>query len=201
MYRRWGKRLFDILLGLLLAGGTLPLQIVLGLVLWVYWRGNPFFFQNRPGRDERMVRMVKFRTMRQGSAQDAERLTPLGRWLRLVSLDELPQLWLVVVGKLSLVGPRPLLEEYLPLYSSRQRKRHTVRPGITGWAQVSGRNDLDWPQRLELDVRYTEQLSLPLDLWILWQTLESVVRGTGVRAVGHETVPKFVGERLPDEPV
>jgi lipopolysaccharide/colanic/teichoic acid biosynthesis glycosyltransferase len=125
---------------------------------------------------------------------DAERLTPFGRWLRSTSLDELPELWNVLRGDMSLVGPRPLLMQYLPLYSPRQARRHEVRPGITGWAQVNGRNALTWPQKFELDVWYVENRSLWLDLRILWMTLLVVLRRDGISAEGEATMPPFTGD-------
>ena len=128
---------------------------------------------------------------------DSERLTDFGRWLRATSLDELPELWNVLKGDMSLVGPRPLLMQYLPLYSPRQARRHEVRPGITGWAQVNGRNALNWPQKFELDVWYVENGSLWLDIRILWLTVRSVLRRDGISAAGEATMPAFTGNHLP----
>jgi len=164
--------------------------------------GRPILFvQSRPGRDGRFFKLYKFRTMsdavdaRGKLLPDAERLTGLGRLLRRTSLDELPQLWNVLRGDMSLVGPRPLLVEYLPLYSAEQARRHEVRPGITGWAQVNGRNDQSWDERLRLDVWYVDHRSLWLDLRIIWLTILRVLRADGVSRPGHATMPRFTGSR------
>jgi lipopolysaccharide/colanic/teichoic acid biosynthesis glycosyltransferase len=152
----------------------------------------------------RPFQILKFRTMTDlrdadgALLPDAERLTPFGRWLRSTSLDELPALWNVLRGDMSLVGPRPLLVQYLPLYSARQARRHEVRPGITGWAQVNGRNALTWPQKFELDVWYVENRSFWLDLRILWMTLLVVLRRDGISAHGEATMPPFTGNNDPD---
>jgi lipopolysaccharide/colanic/teichoic acid biosynthesis glycosyltransferase len=193
------KRLFDVIVSsLLLVAFLLPM---LFLVFFVFKKlGRPILFsQKRPGMRGRPFEMLKFRTMtaeRDVSGRklsDAERLTPFGRWLRATSLDELPELWNVLRGDMSLVGPRPLLMQYLPLYSARQARRHEVRPGITGWAQVNGRNALTWPQKLELDVWYVENRSFWLDLRILWMTLLVVLRRDGISAHGEATMPPFTG--------
>jgi lipopolysaccharide/colanic/teichoic acid biosynthesis glycosyltransferase len=162
--------------------------------------GRPIFFrQFRRGRDGRLFRMLKFRTMRDPFDKrdrplpDAQRLTLLGSWLRRTSLDELPQLWNVLKGDMSIVGPRPLLPEYLPRYTPFQRRRHEVKPGITGWAQVNGRNTLSWEHKFELDVWYVDHWSLWLDVKILWLTVFKVVRGEGVSRQGHATMPEFWG--------
>ncbi len=162
--------------------------------------GKPVFFcQLRPGRGGTPFQIVKFRTMGDGHDRDgnllpdAERLTPLGRFLRAASLDELPELWNVVRGDMSLVGPRPLLMQYLPLYTPQQARRHEVRPGITGWVQVNGRNAISWEQKFELDVWYVEHQSLSLDLKIIWLTLWQVVRRHGISHSGHDTMPAFRG--------
>jgi lipopolysaccharide/colanic/teichoic acid biosynthesis glycosyltransferase/glycosyltransferase involved in cell wall biosynthesis len=157
--------------------------------------GGPVLFeQERPGRFGKLFRAVKFRTMRAGEGSDEQRLTRLGAFLRRTSLDELPQLWNVLRGDLSLVGPRPLLPRYLPRYSLTQARRHLVKPGLTGWAQVNGRNALSWPARLSLDVWYVENWSLWLDARILWRSLSTVLRGAGVSHEGHATMPEFQGE-------
>jgi lipopolysaccharide/colanic/teichoic acid biosynthesis glycosyltransferase len=195
------KRLFDLLLsiGLLLAL-ALPL-----LLLWALVRrklGSPVLFrQVRPGLHGRPFMMVKFRTMTNERGADgellpdAQRLTPFGRLLRTTSLDELPELWNVLRGEMSLVGPRPLLLEYLPLYSPEQARRHEVRPGITGWAQVNGRNALSWEERLKLDVWYVDHRSLGLDLRILWLTVRKVIVLEGISAQGEATMPRFTGNK------
>jgi lipopolysaccharide/colanic/teichoic acid biosynthesis glycosyltransferase len=151
------------------------------------------FRQVRPGRHGELFTILKFRTMRDGPGADAERLTSLGRWLRATSLDELPELWNVLRGDMSLVGPRPLLVEYLPLYSPRQSRRHEVRPGLTGLAQVAGRNLVDWEERFELDVEYVDTRSLALDLRIIGQTVAAVLRREGISGEGEATMSPFRG--------
>ncbi len=193
------KRLADICV----AGGLLvvlsPLLLALGVVVW--WRlGWPVLFvQTRPGLHGRPFALVKFRTMTKAQDSqgaplpDAERLTGLGRFLRATSLDELPELWNVLRGEMSLVGPRPLLMDYLPLYTPEQARRHEVRPGITGWAQIHGRNAVSWEDRFALDVWYVDNRGLGLDLRIVWQTVLAVLRREGISAEGHATMPKFEG--------
>lgn len=177
--------------------------ILLVTAVLVAWRmGRPVLFvQPRPGLQGKLFHLYKFRTMRDlkdrhGEAlPDAERLTKLGAWLRRSSLDELPELLNVIRGDMSLVGPRPLLPEYLPLYSARQARRHELRPGLTGWAQVNGRNGLSWESRLEMDVWYVEHWSFLLDLKILVRTLSTVLGSQGISAPGHVTMQKFTGAR------
>ncbi|MEE2915487.1 MAG: sugar transferase [Pseudomonadota bacterium] len=166
--------------------------------------GSPVFFsQVRPGRGGRPFRMVKFRTMRDAIDRDgqplpdAARLTAFGAKLRATSLDELPELWNVVRGDMSLVGPRPLLMQYLPLYSAEQARRHAVRPGVTGWAQVNGRNAISWSQKFALDVWYVDNRSFALDLRILWLTVRKVLVRDGISADGEATMPPFSG--APDQ--
>jgi lipopolysaccharide/colanic/teichoic acid biosynthesis glycosyltransferase len=194
-----GKRLLDVVLVLGSAPVWLPL---LGVVALLVRRrlGTPVLFrQRRPGLHGRPFELRKFRTMtdaRDAAGRllpDAERLTPFGRWLRSTSLDELPELLNVLRGDMSLVGPRPLLEAYLPLYSERHRLRHAVPPGLTGLAQVSGRNALTWAERFDLDVRYAETNSARLDLWVLWRTVRAVVRRDGISAAGDATMYAFTG--------
>jgi lipopolysaccharide/colanic/teichoic acid biosynthesis glycosyltransferase len=191
------KRALDLALALpLLALAALPM-LAIALALRATCGAPILFRQVRPGLGGRPFTLLKFRTMREGSESDAERLTPLGRALRSLSLDELPQLWNVVRGDMSLVGPRPLLPQYLERYTPRQARRHEVRPGITGLAQVEGRNALGWDERLELDVRYVERQSLALDLWLLARTLAAVASRRGVSAQGHATMPEFLGSVQP----
>lgn len=193
------KRIFDVSLASLSLGlVSLPLVFVAVLVRLI--DGRPVLFrQSRPGLHGRLFTIYKFRTMRmlsEGQDQDmsdAARLTQLGRILRRVSADELPELFNVVRGEMSLVGPRPLLPEYLDRYTTWQARRHEVKPGITGWAQVHGRNRLTWEQKLELDVWYVDNWSLRLDIKILWMTVIQVIRGDGVSADGHSTMPEFKG--------
>jgi sugar transferase EpsL len=187
------KRLFDISVASLLLVLFFPVWIVV-LVLVLICDGRPFLFiQNRPGKNAKLFRLYKFRTMRVGHKSDSVRLTNLGKVLRRFSLDELPQLWNVVRGDMSIVGPRPLLEQYLPLYNSQQARRHEVRPGITGWAQVHGRNALCWEDRFDLDLWYAENHSLLVDFRIILMTVGKVFSGSGVSAEGQATVEPFKG--------
>ncbi|MFM8556593.1 MAG: sugar transferase [Betaproteobacteria bacterium] len=196
------KRAFDLITAtVLLVMLALPLAL---LALFIRIRlGSPVLFrQQRPGLHGKLFLMVKFRTMTDArNAQgellpDAERLTTVGRALRASSLDELPELWNVLCGDMSLVGPRPLLPEYLPLYNQHQARRHEVRPGITGWAQVNGRNALSWEDRFDLDVWYVDHRSFALDLRILALTLRKVLLREGISAPGEATVSRFTGSRL-----
>ena len=193
------KRLLDIIIA---AAALILLSPVLLLLAWQIRRklGTPVLFrQVRPGRGGIPFVMYKFRTMRDAADEngrplpDAERLTPFGRKLRAASLDELPELWNVLKGDMSLVGPRPLLMEYLPLYNAEQRRRHLVRPGITGWAQVNGRNAISWPEKFRLDVWYVENRSLLLDIKILFLTVKKVLDRSGINSEGEATVTKFTG--------
>mgnify|MGYP000951071256 FL=1 len=193
------KRLLDIIIA---AAALVLLSPVLLLLAWQIRRklGTPVLFrQVRPGRGGIPFVMYKFRTMRDAADEngrplpDAERLTPFGRKLRAASMDELPELWNVLKGDMSLVGPRPLLMEYLPLYNAEQRRRHLVRPGITGWAQVNGRNAISWPEKFRLDVWYVENRSLLLDIKILFLTVKKVLDRSGINSEGEATVTKFTG--------
>jgi lipopolysaccharide/colanic/teichoic acid biosynthesis glycosyltransferase len=195
------KRVFDILgagIGLLL---FFPVMIIVSLMIRRQM-GSPIFFrQTRPGHDGKPFQMIKFRTMRdavdanRNPLPDAERLTSLGRFLRSSSLDELPELWNVLNGDMSLVGPRPLLMEYLPLFAPEQARRHDVRPGVTGWAQINGRNAISWDEKFALDVWYVDNRSLLLDLKIIWLTIRQVILREGISAAGEATMPKFTGNR------
>ena len=197
--RSWIKRMLDIMGASLALVLLSPLLLVLAVVVRMQLGSPVVFAQQRPGRSGRPFRLYKFRTMTDARAPDgsllpdSDRLTPFGRWLRSSSLDELPELWNVLRGEMSLVGPRPLLTQYLPLYSPRQALRHDVRPGITGWAQINGRNDLSWNAKFELDVWYVENWSLRLDLLILCRTLWTVARRHGINATGDATMPIFTG--------
>ena len=195
------KRLIDFTAAAL---GLIVLTLPLALLAWQVRRrlGSPVLFrQTRPGLHGRPFEMVKFRTMTDARGpdgallSDAERLTPFGRFLRASSLDELPELWNVLKGDMSLVGPRPLLMEYLPLYTPEQARRHAVRPGVTGWAQVNGRNTLGWEEKFALDVWYVDHRSLWLDLKILWLTVKKVLVREGISAAGEATMGKFTGNR------
>ena len=198
-YRRWGKRALDVVLAAPLLLLALPLLLLGGAALAAQNGGPWLFRQPRPGRHGQLFTLYKLQTMTSARNQqghllpDAQRLPRLGRWLRTTSVDELPQLWNVLRGDLSLVGPRPLLPEYLPLYSPQQARRHEVRPGITGWAQVNGRNTISWEQKFEYDVWYVDALSFSLDLRILARTAARVLGARGINAPGHATTEAFRG--------
>ncbi|WP_076450659.1 sugar transferase [Roseivivax lentus] len=195
------KRAFDIALA------SASLLLLSPLLLYLYFRirqdmGAPVLFrQMRPGLSGKPFEMVKFRTMKDAidgdgwALPDADRLTPLGRKLRSSSLDELPELWNVLKGDMSLVGPRPLLMEYLPLYTAEQARRHEVRPGITGWAQVNGRNAISWEEKFRLDTWYVDNRTLRLDLKIIGMTIRKVIARDGISAKGEATMPKFKGSK------
>ena len=193
------KRLVDLLVAFV---ALLLLAVPLLVLSWLirHKLGSPVLFrQLRPGLHGRPFTMVKFRTMTDERGPDgallpdAQRITPFGRFLRASSLDELPELWNVLKGDMSLVGPRPLLVEYLPLYSPEQARRHEVRPGITGWAQINGRNAISWVDKFALDVWYVDHRSLWLDVRILWLTVRKVLVRDGISAAGEATMPKFTG--------
>jgi sugar transferase EpsL len=195
------KRAMDVLVAVpLLILLSVPMLVVALLVRLTM--GSPVFFrQTRPGLNGKPFELTKFRTMNHAADEngdllaDEARLTPLGRWLRRLSLDELPQFLHVLRGEMSLVGPRPLLMEYLPLYTPEQARRHEVRPGITGWAQINGRNAQSWEERLRLDVWYVEHRSFLLDLKILWLTVFRILSSDGINQPGHATMPRFTGSR------
>lgn len=193
------KRVFDIVASFF---GLVLLSPLIAFVAWKISRklGSPVFFrQVRPGRNGKPFEMIKFRTMKDAvdsdgnPLPDSERMTPFGGFLRASSLDELPELWNVLKGEMSLVGPRPLLMEYLPLYSAEQYRRHDVRPGVTGWAQVNGRNSLSWEEKFKLDVWYVENRTLSLDIKVLLLTVKKVVRRDGISADGEATMSRFTG--------
>lgn len=196
------KRLFDLVATAL---GLLLLALPLAVLTWQVRRelgSPPFFIQARPGLHGKPFLMVKFRTMTNERGPDGEllpdamRLTPFGCWLRAASLDELPELWNVLKGDMSLVGPRPLLMEYLPLYTPEQARRHEVRPGITGWAQVNGRNALSWEEKFALDTWYVDNRTFWLDLKILFLTVQKIVAREGISAPNEATMPRFTGSRI-----
>jgi len=200
MYRILFKPLLDFLLSLSALLLLSPVLLILTGLLFIANEGKPFFFQTRPGKNEKLFRIVKFKTMNDRKDQignllpDAQRLTSIGRFVRKTSLDEIPQLLNVLKGDMSLIGPRPLLVQYLPLYSAEQARRHKVRPGITGWAQVNGRNAISWKEKFELDVWYVDHLSLSLDLKILFRTVEKVFKREGISQAGQATMEAFNGK-------
>lgn len=195
------KRLLDIVLSAIGLVVLSPVFAYLASRIRCQMGSPKLFRQTRPGKDGHPFEMLKFRTMRDATGPDGEplpdaaRLTPLGQKLRATSLDELPELWNVLKGDMSLVGPRPLLMEYLPLYNSQQARRHEVRPGVTGWAQINGRNAISWDEKFELDVWYVDNRSLWLDLKIIWLTIRKVVKREGISASGEATMSKFKGNR------
>ena len=199
MYKNFFKPLLDKLLSLLLIITFLPVMIVVAIAIYI-WDGKPIIFtQDRPGYKGKIFKIYKFRTMTNEKDEngnllpDEKRLKGLGKFIRSVSLDELPQLFNVLKGDMSFIGPRPLLVEYLPLYNDRQKKRHDVKPGITGWAQVNGRNTISWQKKFEYDVWYVEHLSFLLDMKIFWLTFLKVVKREGVSSDTHATMEKFKG--------
>lgn len=187
------KRIFETVVILSAAPFWLPLFGVVSILSLVFMGRPVFFRQERAGKGGRTFRLVKFRSMRAGEGTDAERTTGFGRFLRASSLDELPQLFQVLAGTMSLVGPRPLPVRYLPRYTAEQNRRHEVRPGITGWAQVNGRNTLSWKEKFALDVWYVDHRSLVLDLRILFLTVFKTLARSGVNRSAEETMPEFTG--------
>jgi lipopolysaccharide/colanic/teichoic acid biosynthesis glycosyltransferase len=194
-----GKRIFDVLFALLVLGLLLPVILVLALLLWVRQGWPMFFTQVRPGLNGKLFKLVKFRTMRDAYDADGnllpdeQRITALGRFMRRTSLDELPEFFNVLVGDMSVVGPRPLLVQYLERYSPEQARRHEVLPGVTGWAQVNGRNALTWDEKFKLDVWYVDHWSFGLDLLIILMTIGNVLGQRGISQAGHATMPEFRG--------
>ncbi|MDY3529511.1 sugar transferase [Riemerella anatipestifer] len=202
MYRKYFKRIIDFSLALLGFIMLFPVFLIVMVLLTIANQGKPFFFQKRPGFNERIFSIIKFKTMNdkkdaQGNLlPDAERLTVVGKFVRKTSLDEIPQLLNVIKGDMSLVGPRPLLPQYLPLYNEEQKKRHNVRPGITGWAQVNGRNAISWQQKFEYDVWYVQNISLSLDIKILFLTVKKVFVSEGISQEGQATMESFKGNEV-----
>ncbi len=199
IYKNFIKRLLDLVaatIGFLLAS---PIFTVVWIVLLVKNNGSAFFFQERPGKNERIFKIIKFKTMNDKTDANgellppSERLTKAGIFVRKYSLDEIPQLLNVIKGDMSLIGPRPLLVKYLPRYNAFQKQRHNIRPGITGWAQVNGRNAISWEQKFEYDVWYVKHLSFMLDLKILFLTVYKVFKKDGIYSVENDIVPDFMG--------
>lgn len=193
------KRLFDVICALLVLIALFPAILIVFMLVHIKLGSPVFFRQTRPGKDGKPFQMVKFRTMldavdpRGELLPDDQRMTRFGSFLRSTSLDELPELWNVLRGDMSLVGPRPLLMEYLPLYSEDQYRRHEMRPGITGWAQVNGRNAISWEDRFKLDVWYVDNQSFLLDIKILYLTIKKVLARDGISGEGEATMSKFTG--------
>ncbi|WP_291058902.1 MULTISPECIES: sugar transferase [unclassified Empedobacter] len=199
MYKHFFKRLFDFIIALVALILLSPIFIVVMIGLYFANKGKLFFFQKRPGLNERIFNIIKFKTMnnkkdKEGNLlSDAERLTPIGAFVRKTSLDEIPQLINVLKGDMSLIGPRPLLPQYLPLYNETQKRRHNVRPGITGWAQVNGRNAISWQKKFELDVWYVDHLSLSTDIKVFLTTFKKVFKSEGISQDGQATMEMFNG--------
>lgn len=201
MYRKFFKRFLDIVLSACALVVLSPVMLVVAVLVKVKLGSPVIFCQERPGKDERIFKMYKFRTMtdeRDGDGQllpDAERLTKFGRMLRSTSLDELPELWNILKGNMSIVGPRPLLVEYLDRYNEEQHRRHDIRPGMTGWAQIHGRNSLSWEARFAYDVEYVRRVSFFLDVRIIFLTVAVILRRQGIHSVNSETQEMFLGTR------
>lgn len=201
MYKLFFKQLFDFLVALIGLICLSPVLLIVMIGLFFANQGKPFFFQSRPGKGGRLFNIIKFKTMndrRDGQGNllpDEERLTKIGSFVRKTSLDEIPQLINVLKGDMSLIGPRPLLVQYLKLYSNHQARRHEVRPGITGWAQVNGRNAIAWNQKFDFDVYYVDNLSFLLDVKIFFLTIKKVFIREGISAEGHVTIKPFTGNQ------
>jgi lipopolysaccharide/colanic/teichoic acid biosynthesis glycosyltransferase len=199
MYKSFFKPILDFLFAAIMLIIVSPILIITAIALIQNNKGNPFFLQKRPGKSKIIFRIVKFKTMNDKEDEfgnllsDSERLTSLGKIIRKFSIDEIPQLLNVLKGDMSLIGPRPLLPEYLPLYNETQKKRHNVKPGITGWAQVNGRNTISWKKKFEYDVWYVENLSLILDIKIIFKTIIKVLRSEDINTENHATTLKFTG--------
>ncbi len=199
MYKKYFKRFLDFLAALAGLFLLIPIFIVVTIGLFFANNGKPFFFQTRPGKNEKLFRIVKFKTMNDKKdavgnlLSDAERLTAIGSFVRKTSLDEIPQLINVLKGDMSIIGPRPLLVEYLSLYNETQKRRHHVKPGITGWAQINGRNTISWEDKFKLDVDYIENQSFLFDLKIIFLTIKKVFFSEGINQQGQATTTKFEG--------
>ena len=201
LYRPFFKRFYDIVLSGLALIILLPVLLILTILGAIKMKGNPFFTQLRPGKNEKIFKLIKFRTMtcekdEQGNLlPDEKRLTKYGNILRSTSLDELPELINILVGDMSIVGPRPLLVQYLPLYNEEQKRRHNVRPGLTGYAQVNGRNAISWEDRFKLDVTYTKKMSFWLDIGIIFKTVFAVFKREGISSATSATMEEFKGTK------
>ena len=199
IYSKVVKPFFDKLFALLALIIASPVFLIVALLLALFQNGKVFFTQKRPGRNEKIFLLIKFKTMRDdvdahgNLLADKDRLTPVGKFVRKTSLDELPQLLNILMGDMSFVGPRPLLIEYLPLYDSTQKKRHNVTPGISGWAQVNGRNAISWQEKFSFDIWYVNNQSFWLDLKIIFLTIAKVFKAEGINASGSATIEKFTG--------
>ncbi len=199
MYKRYIKRILDFLIALVGFTVVSPIFLFVTFFLWIANNGKPFFFQKRPGQNERIFSIIKFKTMNDKKdvhgnlLPDEQRMTKIGTFVRKTSLDEIPQLLNVIKGDMSLIGPRPLLVEYLPLYNSQQKRRHNVRPGITGWAQINGRNSITWQKKFELDVWYVDNISFLLDIQIILKTIKKVFKQDDINSDSSVTMEPFTG--------
>ena len=199
MYQNIVKPFLDFFVALIAFLLLLPIFLCIAFLLSIHHKGSPFFYQKRPGKKERIFKIIKFKTMNDAKdtegnlLPDAQRLSAVGKFVRSTSLDEIPQLLNVLKGQMSIVGPRPLLPEYLPLYNEFQKKRHLVKPGITGWAQVNGRNAISWKEKFELDVFYVQNLNFVMDLQILFKTFEKVFKRSDINTEGQATTQRFTG--------
>lgn len=199
MYKKCLKRLFDFILSLIALIVLSPLFLVLIIVGLIKMKGNPFFCQKRPGKNERIFKLIKFRSMSEEKDKDGNylsddvRLTSYGKWLRASSLDELPELINILIGDMAIVGPRPLLIQYLPLYTEEQKHRHDVRPGLTGLAQVNGRNLLSWKDKFNYDLKYVNNITFIGDIKIIFKTIKNVLTHEGINGEGSSTVEYFNG--------
>ena len=199
MYRVFYKRVIDITVAIISLIITSPLFIIVVIFLMIFHKNNPFFIQTRPGKNAKLFKLIKFKTMTDKKDEhgkllpDEKRITKMGQFIRKISLDELPQLINVIKGDMSLVGPRPLLPEYLPLYNDFQIRRHEVKPGITGWAQVNGRNAISWQQKFEYDVWYVNHISFGLDMKILFLTVLKVLKREDINSSDKVTMGKYKG--------
>ena len=201
MYAKFFKRFIDFLLSLMALSVLSPVFLILIILGAIKMRGNPFFTQARPGKNEKIFKLIKFRSMTCEKDEngnllpDEQRLTGYGKFLRKTSLDELPELLNILVGQMSIVGPRPLLVRYLPLYNEQQRCRHNVRPGLTGYAQVNGRNAISWEERFVLDVEYVNNVTFGMDLKIIWKTVKAVLKREGISSETSATMEEFTGSK------
>lgn len=201
MYAKFFKRLLDFFLSLIGVIVLSPVLLILTVAGAIKMKGNPFFTQERPGKKERIFKLIKFRTMTNEKdaagnlLPDAERLIPYGRFLRSTSLDELPELFNILAGQMAIIGPRPLLVRYLPRYNAEQRRRHEVRPGLTGYAQAHGRNAVTWEEKFKMDVWYVDHVSFKVDAEVFFATIRSVLRHEGISGEGEATMSEFFGEK------
>lgn len=201
MYKNCIKRLLDFILSLAALLILSPVLLILCLLGAIFMKGDPFFTQQRPGKNEKIFRLIKFRTMSCEKDEDGnllpdeQRLNAYGKFLRSTSLDELPELINILLGQMSIVGPRPLLVKYLPLYNEEQRRRHHVRPGLTGWAQVNGRNAISWEEKFRLDVEYVDNISFSMDLKVIFTTVGKIFKREGISSDTSATMEEFRGTK------